>query len=109
MPQPFWIDYAFALTVVAAVLAGLFALARVVSRRRAFPRGDNRFVTILESTMLSQQTAVHVVKAGGRYLLVGASPAGLRTLADLAPDDVDNFIATARCSRTSASRTTSRA
>lgn len=117
MPQGFWINYLFALAVVTAVLAVLFAIARAVGRGRIrlpniaitsaaaavasgkyHRRRRERFVTILESTMLSHHASLHVVQAGPRrYLLIGttaaatttaSSAAGLTTIAELAPDDV---------------------
>lgn len=88
MPSTFWMNYALALAVIAAVLAAMFAIARTIGRRRAFPRAAGRFVTILESTMVSPQTSVHVVKAGRRYLLIGVGAAGLATLVELTAEDV---------------------
>lgn len=92
----FWPGYALKLTIAALVLAGLCVLARRLGRARLLACANYRFVTVLESTMLSQQLSLHVVKVGTRYLFVGGGNAGVATLAELAPHEVDAWLARRR-------------
>ena len=100
MPWSFWTNYCFALAIVALILGGLFALTRGIARRRVLiVAADRRLVTVLESTALSQQSYLHVVKAGARYVLIGASQASLVMLGELSPGDVDEWLVRRRCAR----------
>ena len=97
MSGGFWVNYFLALFVVALMLLGLWVVVRGLSRGRIFASASRRMVTVLESTMLSQHVAVHVVKVGERYLLVGGGNNGtLAMLAELPPDEVDAWLATQR-------------
>jgi flagellar biogenesis protein FliO len=78
---------------VALMLAGLYAMLRGMLRGRVLAAVDRRLVTVLESTMLSQQSAVHVVKVGAKYLLVGGGSGSISTLAELPPQEVEAWIA----------------
>ena len=64
MSGGFWFNYFLALLVVALMLLGLWVVVRGLSRGRIFASASRRMVTVLESTMLSQHVAVHVVKVG---------------------------------------------
>ena len=55
-----------------------------------------RLVTVVESTFLSQNTTVHVVKVGDRYYLIGGGSAGVTHIADVPSDAVDPYIETQR-------------
>jgi flagellar biogenesis protein FliO len=92
MSGNFWFNYFLALIIVALMLGGLYFIMRGLARGRVFASADRRLVTVLESTMLSQHVLVHVVKAGGRYLLIGGSNGNVSTLAELAPDEVDAWL-----------------
>jgi flagellar biogenesis protein FliO len=93
MSWGFWFNYAVALLVVALMLLGLWVVARGLSRGRIFASASRRMVTVLESTMLSQHVAVHVVKVGERYFLLGGSNNGtVSTLSELPPDEVDAWL-----------------
>jgi flagellar biogenesis protein FliO len=97
MSGGFWFNYFLALLVVALMLLGLWVVVRGLSRGRIFASASRRMVTVLESTMLSQHVAVHVVKVGQRYLLVGGGNNGsLSTLAELPPEEVDAWLAAQR-------------
>jgi flagellar biogenesis protein FliO len=79
------------------MLLGLWIVVRGVARGRVISSSSRRLVTVLESTALSQHTAVHVVKAGNRYLLVGGGNNGsLATLTELPAEDVDAWLAAQR-------------
>ena len=96
MSWGFWFNYFLALTIVALMLGGLYIIVRGLARGRVFASANRRMVTVLESTMLSQHVSVHVVKVGGRYLLIGGSNGSVSTLAELPPDEVDAWVANER-------------
>jgi flagellar biogenesis protein FliO len=77
----FWAAYAVKLAIVAIVLAALYALARLLRSARFFPRGD-RCADVIETTALSPHAALHVVRFGGRRLLIGSAAGGVTRLAD---------------------------
>ncbi|MEO9264565.1 MAG: flagellar biosynthetic protein FliO [Candidatus Baltobacteraceae bacterium] len=97
MSTGFWLQYFVALVVVALMLGGLYAVTRGLARGRVLSSADRRLVTVLESTVLTQHTAVHVIKAGSRYLMLGASNnGGVNTLGELPPEEVEAWIAEQR-------------
>jgi flagellar biogenesis protein FliO len=83
----FWIAYGGKLAIVAVVLVVLYLLGRRLRDARAFG-STNRCVSVIESTALSQNAAVHVLRAGTRYFLVGASSSGVVKLAELGADEL---------------------
>ncbi len=91
MTSSFWAGYLLKLAVVALLLGGIYALGRFVSRLRVGATNDRRYVCILETTMLSPSAAVHVMRVGTGYLLVGGGGAGVTLLAELAPHDVERW------------------
>lgn len=93
MSSGFWLQYFGALVVVALMLGGLYAVTRGLARGRVLSSADRRLITVLESTVLTQHTAVHVVKAGAKYLLLGASNnGGVSTLGELPAEDVEAWM-----------------
>ncbi len=96
MAASFWINYFLALAVVALLLGGLWMIVRGLARGRLVASAGRRMVTVLESTALAQHVAVHVVKVGTRYLLVGGSSGNVSTLAELEPAEVDAWLAQQR-------------
>jgi|ERR1700722_1103187 flagellar biogenesis protein FliO len=82
MPWSFWEAYAIKLLILGLMLAALYALGRRLKGVKFFARGADRYVTVIESTMLSQHTAVHLLRVGTRYLLIGGGNAGLFKLAE---------------------------
>ena len=88
MPWSFWTSYLLKLGVVGLLLATLYAGASGLRRLRLFGRGANRNVSVIETALLSQNAAVHLLKVGTRYFLVGTAAAGIATLAELAPADL---------------------
>lgn len=93
MSWGFWVNYFLALTIVALMLGGLYIIVRGLTRGRVFASANRRMVTVLESTMLSQHSSVHVVKVGQRYMLVGGSNGHVSMLAELPGDDVEAWMA----------------
>jgi flagellar biogenesis protein FliO len=96
MSWSFWINYFLALTIVALMLAGLYIIVRSLARGRVFASANRRMVTVLESTMLSQHSSVHVLKVGERYMLVGGSNGNVSMLAELPGNDVEAWLAQER-------------
>src|SRR5215469_10800068 len=96
MSGSFWVNYILALVVVALMLGGLYALVRGLARGRVLASADRRLVTVLESTALAQHTAVHVVKVGKNYFLLGAGNGHVSTLGELSGDEVEAWVAEQR-------------
>ena len=69
---------------------------RSLNRGRLVAATGRRLVTVVESTVLAQNVAVHVVKVGDRYYLVGGGSAGVTHIADVPPDTVEPYIETQR-------------
>jgi flagellar biogenesis protein FliO len=88
MPWSFWEAYALKLLILGAALAALYLLGRRLQGARFFARGDGRYVTVIESTMLSQHAAVHLLRVGTRYLLIGGGNAGLFKLAEFSAGEL---------------------
>jgi flagellar biogenesis protein FliO len=80
------------MVVVALMLGGLYAIVRGLARGRVFLSAQRRLVTVLESTMLSQHCAVHVVKVGGRYFLLGAGNGRVENLGELPGDEIERWM-----------------
>ena len=96
MSWGFWLNYFLALAIVALLLFGLYMIVRGLNRGRLLASTGRRMVTVLESTALSQHVAVHVVKVGSRYLLVGGGNGNVSTLAELDHAEVDTWLAAQR-------------
>lgn len=96
MSSGFWVQYVFALLVVALLLGGLYAVVRGLARGRLIASSERRLVTVLESTPLSQHSALHVIKVGARYYLVGAGNGAMGTLTELEPAEVESWLQTQR-------------
>ena len=82
MTPAFWAAYAAKLAIVGVVLTALYALARWLRSARFFPRGE-RCAEIIETTALSPHAALHVVRFGGRRLLIGSAAGGVSRLAEV--------------------------
>ncbi len=82
MPAAFWLGYLLKLAIVAAILFVLYAAGRTLRRRPLFAPRD-RCVNVLETTTLAHGAAVHVIRLGGRYLLLGSTSATIATLAEI--------------------------
>jgi flagellar biogenesis protein FliO len=86
MPLAFWGAYAVRLAVAGLVMCALYVVARRLRGARLFARG-NRRVDVLESAMLSQHAALHLVRVDARYFLIGSAAAGVTRIAELQPLD----------------------
>jgi flagellar biogenesis protein FliO len=92
----FWLNYVLALLVVALMLGGLYAVVRGLARGRILASADRRLVTVLESTMLSQHAALHVVKVGTKYYLIGGGQGHVTSLVELPPEEVEHWLTNQR-------------
>lgn len=98
MSSNFWFNYIGALVVVALMLGGLYAVVRGLARGRVIASANRRIVTVLESTPLSQQSAMHVVKVASRYYLIGASNGHVSTLGEMDGPEIEAWLAEQRAS-----------
>ena len=91
-----WIRAITALALVALLLYGMFWALRLLSQGRLAALGRSRLAVVVESTFLSQNTAVHVVKVARRYYLVGASNGHVALITELPADEVEPVIESQR-------------
>ena len=89
MPSSFWAQYCVKLAILGVVLALLYAAARALKRSALLRRGAPQYVELIESTALSPQTAVHLLRVGRRYVLVGSGSTGLSKLADITDEELE--------------------
>ncbi len=81
MPLAFWGGYVVRLAVAALVIGALYIVARRLRDTRVFGRRSRR-VEVLESAMLSQHAALHLVRVDARYFLIGSAAAGVTRIAE---------------------------
>jgi flagellar biogenesis protein FliO len=74
----------------------MFWALRFLSQGRLAALGRSRLAVVVESTFLSQNTAVHVVKVARRYYLVGASNGHVALITELPADEVEPVIESQR-------------
>jgi flagellar biogenesis protein FliO len=96
MGSHFLFSYVLALVVVGLMLFGLYAVVRGVSRGRTLGSPEKRLVGVVSSTYVSQNTTIHVVKAGSKYLLVGGGSGQLRALGEIPAHEVEAWSASQR-------------
>ncbi|HTX02944.1 MAG TPA: flagellar biosynthetic protein FliO [Candidatus Acidoferrales bacterium] len=87
-----WIRAITALALVALLLYGMFWALRLLSQGRMLTLGRSRLAVVVESTFLSQNTAVHVVKVARRYYLVGASHGHVALITELPAEEVEPYV-----------------
>lgn len=85
-------QYILALAVVGLMLFGLYSVVRALGRGRLVSSTDRRLVTVIESTALAQNTALHLVKAGNKYLLIGGGGGHVSNLAEISADQVEPWL-----------------
>jgi flagellar biogenesis protein FliO len=76
-----------AFALVALLLVGLTYVVRALSRGRLVVAANRKLVTVVESTFVTQNVTLHVVKVGDRFYLLGGGSAGL-TKIDEVPADI---------------------
>jgi flagellar biogenesis protein FliO len=74
------------------MLGGLYAVVRGLARGRLIASSDRRLVTVLETTPLAQHSALHVIKVGSRYYLIGGSNGTVGTLTELDAAEVETWL-----------------
>ncbi len=82
----------YALSVVGLLLFGLWWMARQLGRKRVVQGIDQRLVTVIETTYLSQQAMMHVVRIGTRYFAIGGGASGLTMIAELDHEPLDTYV-----------------
>ncbi|MDP9019052.1 MAG: flagellar biosynthetic protein FliO [Candidatus Eremiobacteraeota bacterium] len=80
--------YILALVVVALLLVGLYSIVRALGRGRILASADKRLVSVIESTFISQNTTLHVVKIGDKYYAVAGGSGHLSLLCEVPTDEV---------------------
>jgi flagellar biosynthetic protein FliO len=78
----FWATYFERLAIVALVLVTLYFLARRLRDSRLFAHAGRR-LRVVESAMLTPHAALHIVRVGCQYFLVGSGSAGVTRLAEI--------------------------
>lgn len=82
----------YALAVVGLLLLGFWWVVRSLGRGRLIISAERRLVTVIESTPLTQNTALHVVKIGDRYFAVGGGAGHLSLLTELSAETVEPWM-----------------
>lgn len=77
----FWTAYAVKLGALALVLTALYGIGRRLRNAPFLRSRRHRFVAVVETTALTPQVSLHVLRAGKHHLLVSAGSNGARTLA----------------------------
>lgn len=91
-----WLRAISAFALVALLLYALFWATRFISAGRLLALGRSRLVVVVESTVLSQNSSVHVVRIGRRYYLVGSGSGHVSLISELAPEEVEPFVESQR-------------
>jgi flagellar biogenesis protein FliO len=86
------LNVVWALALVVLLLFAMAYIARALQRGRVVMTSGRRLVSTIESTGLAQNVAVHVVKVGERYYLVGGGTAGVSLLAELPREEVEPYL-----------------
>jgi flagellar biogenesis protein FliO len=85
----FALHYLFALGVVAVLLLGMNAAARVFARSREAPQ---KIVRVLDSAALTKQASLHVAGVEGRRYLLGTAGDCVVLLAELEVGQSPDFV-----------------
>jgi flagellar biogenesis protein FliO len=87
-----WLRAISALALVALLLYGLYWLMRLLAQGRLTTLGRTRLLVVIESTFLGQHTAMHVVRIGSRYYLIGAGSGHVTLISEIPAEEVEAFI-----------------
>ncbi|MEY8402898.1 flagellar biosynthetic protein FliO [Oscillospiraceae bacterium 44-34] len=94
MPIPQILSVLGMLAVVLLVLTGAFLFTRWAGRNLGggfAGLGGGRRIEVLDRTGLGKDQAILLVRAGGRYLLLGSAPGGLALLAELTREEGEEW------------------
>jgi len=89
--DPNWIDLIAKGTIV---LALLFVTLRVLNRSGVGAKKNNGQLKVLESRTLASKASLHLVAIGDRRLVVGLTPSGMVSLAELDAAELETEAAT---------------
>lgn len=81
-----------ALALVGLLLVAFWWIARSLGRGRLIVSADKRLVSVIESTYLSQNTTLHIVKIAEKYYAVGGGAGHLAMLGEVPADAVVPWI-----------------
>lgn len=82
------------LAAVLLVLAGAWVFTRWAGKNLGggfIGLGGSGHIEVLDRTNLDRDRAILLVRAGGRYLLLGSAPGGLTLLAELTAEEGENW------------------
>ena len=82
----------YALSVVGVVLFIVWYLIRMLGRKRLVVGVNRRLVTVIETTYLSQQSMMHVVRIGARFFAIGGGANGLTLISELESEPLDAWV-----------------
>ena len=85
-------NYLLALAVVALLLFGLYSIVRALGRGRILSATDRRLVSVVESTFVSQNTTLHVMKIGAKFYAVGGGSGHLSLLCEIPAEEVTPWL-----------------
>jgi hypothetical protein len=86
----------YACSVVGVLLFFLWWGARALGRKRLLLGVDQRLVTVIETTYLSQHSTMHVLRIGTRYFAVGGGANGPTLITELEREPLDGWIESQR-------------
>ena len=93
MDIAFVVKVIWAFALIALILVAMMYVGRAVQRGRVVSGGGGRrLVSTIESTALAQNVAVHVLRVGDKYFLVGGGAAGVALLSELPADEIEPYI-----------------
>jgi len=96
MNVAFALQIVWAFALIALLLVVMMYVGRSIQRGRVVGTLGARLVSTIETTALAQNVAVHVVRVGNRYFLLGGGNAGVALLSELPAEDVEPYIAQQR-------------
>jgi flagellar biogenesis protein FliO len=82
----------YALAVIGLLLLGLWWAVRILGRSRLIAASGRRLVSVIESTHLTQNTSVHVVKIADRYYLVGGGQGHVALICEVPSESVTPWL-----------------
>jgi flagellar biogenesis protein FliO len=83
---------AYALAVIGLLLSALWWGVRNLGRGRLIAASGRRLVTVIESTYLTQNTTMHVVKIADRYYLVGGGQGHVALICEVPAESVTQWL-----------------
>lgn len=89
-----WVGLAVRLGLVLLVIWGAIVAMRWYSRRMNGPGGSTRHLHVLESRALGPNRSLHLIRLGGRAVLIGVTPERINALLEIDdPEEVERLAA----------------